>query len=596
MTPFLAELKRRKVVRVAMVYAAAAFAVLQAADVMLPRLGVPDWAMTLIVVLVVLGFPLALVLGWALELTPAGVRVTSALPASDDALPPSLLGRRTLVAAALLVALGVGLGAGLVLSPAPPTVAPAADRAIAVLPFADLSPDGGHEWFSDGLAEELLNALAALPGLRVAARTSSFALKEEGLAVEEVARRLNVTHVLEGSVRRSADRLRISAQLINAADGYQLWSRTYDRWLADIFEIQEDIARAIVHELRGRLGVDETLIARATRTTDPETYDLYLRGRHYWRSGGRAELELALDYFHQAVARDPQFALAWVGLADGYSRLANWGHRPPREMLPRGRAAAQRAVELDSLLAPARATLGHILRWWDHDRIAAERELRRALELQPHDVSAREYYAWFLADAGRTAEAVEHHRQATELDPLSPSAVMLMVNMLVFDGRWDEAIAQFERGAQVIANPTGLGSTSYAYALYRTGRIDEAIAMLEAVPQPRTLHTGMLGYLYAVDGRADVARRILAQLRTMAQHEYVAAMNIAVIHVGLGEHEAALDALELAWRQGSLVPQLNVMPELAPLRGAPRFQELLRRLGLETGRGELPTGEETRSR
>jgi adenylate cyclase len=589
----LAELKRRKVVRVAAVYAATGFVVIQAAELLAAGLGLPGWVFPTATVLVVLGFPVALVLAWALELTPEGVRITGATTAqgiegASDA--PPLLGRRAALVTVALLLLGTGLGAGWFLKPgtsiAPAALLPGAGAAegsvsLAVLPFTDLSPGRDHEWFSDGLTEELLNALSTIRGLRVAARTSTFATRGQNLEIGELAARLNVSHVLEGSVRRSGDRLRVSVQLILAAGGYNLWSQVFDRPLADVFEIQEEISRAIARELRVRLGGEVQAVARAT---DPATYDLYLRGLFHWRKGTREDVERAVEQFGAAVERDPGFALAWVGLADAYNRLANWGHRPPREVLPLARAAAQHAVELDSVLAPARATLGHTLRWWDHDRTAAGRELRRALELQPDHVESLEWYAWYLADEGRTGEAVELYRRAGKLDPLSSSAVGMLTNMLVFADRYKEAVTHGEHVARTMANPVGVGSTSYAYALYRIGRGAEAISMLERYPGRRHLLTAMLGYLYAVSGRPDDARQVLADFRRAAEREYVPAVDLALVHLGLGEHEAALTELERAWEEGSLPPQVNVTPWFEPLREHPRFVALVRNLGL-TPRG-----------
>jgi tetratricopeptide (TPR) repeat protein len=274
-----------------------------------------------------------------------------------------------------------------------------------------------------------------------------------------------------------------------------------------------------------------------------------------------------------------------VGLADTYMRLAQWGHRPPREVFPSARAAVQRAVELDSLLPPARATLAKTLRWWDHDRNGARREFLRALELNPHDAPAHEGYGWLLADEGRLDEAIEHFRRAVELDPLSFTAASQLGVMFRFAGRWEEAISQFERAAR-LANQRGLRG-AWAYSMYSLGRGEEAIAALEA-GDPDVFRTAALGYLYAATGRTDDARRILAEFRRHAQHGYVPAHVLAAIHVALGEHDAALDELERAWRQGSLPPELNVSAEYTPLHGHPRYRSLLKKLGLETGVGEIP--------
>jgi adenylate cyclase len=324
---FLTELRRRKVFRVAAVYAAMAFVVLQAADIMLPRLGVPEWAMSLIVVLVVLGFPVAVVLAWALELTPDGVRVTPAAPAASHGTDPgpSLLGRRTVALTAGLVLLGLGLGAGWVLKPAateaPPTAATAPEppedrRSVAVLPFDDLSSTGDQEWFSDGLTEEILNSLARLGELRVSARNSSFQFKNRAVDVREVGERLGVASVLEGSVRRAGDQLRITAQLVRASDGFHLWSQTYDRHLDDVFAVQLDIAENIARVLDVFLDDARRERMEASGTRDPAAYLHYLRGRAEYEAAHAQGLDTndrlweANAWFDRALAADPAYALA----------------------------------------------------------------------------------------------------------------------------------------------------------------------------------------------------------------------------------------------------------------------------------------------
>jgi adenylate cyclase len=604
------ELKRRRVFRVTGIYAIVAWIVVQVAATTFPVLMLPEWTVRFVVALFLLGLPVVVVLAWLFDITPEGIERTggshaggseSAARGAPAALAGSAAGgevrrSRRLPAWALPMLLVAAAATGFYhfaplelaqqRAASPAAADDALDRSLAVLPFADFSPGGDQEWFSDGLTEELLNALAQVPGLRVAARTSSFTFKGQNVAIDEVARRLNVSHVLEGSVRRSGDRVRITAQLVAAATGYHLWSQTYDRRTEDIFDIQEEISRAIAAELRGRLGLEVRVATLPARMTDAETYDLYLRGRFHWWSGTLADLEQALDFFHRAVARDSSFALAWVGLADTYMRLAQWGHRPPREVFPSARAAVQRAVELDSLLPPARATLAKTLRWWDHDRIGARHEFLRALELNPHDAPAHEGYGWLLADEGRLDEAIEHFRRAVELDPLSFTAASQLGVMFRFAGRWEDAIPQFERAVR-LANQRGF-SGAWAYSMYRLGRGEEAIAVLEAGQDPNVFRTAALGYLYAATGRTADARRILAEFRRQAQHQYVPAHVLAAIHMALGEHDAALDELERAWHQGSLPPELNVSAEYTPLHGHPRYRMLLRKLGLETGRGEIP--------
>jgi len=330
----LAELKRRKVFRVAVVYAATAFVVLQAADILLPALGVPGWAMGLIVTLLGLGFPVALVLGWALELTPDGVRVTPPrLPTAPEQPTPSILGHRTVAVAALLVAVGIGLGAGWFLRPVPApgtpgtdsiVVATADDRSVAVLPFADFSPGGDQEWFSDGLAEEILNALARLPDLRVASRTGSFQFRGHAGDFRAIADSLGVAHILEGSVRRSGDQLRITAQLIRAADDAHLWSQNFDREAADVIRVQEEIALEIARTLQTALDPDELARMVAAGTNSVAAHEALLRYLHLQHRSIHLEdwgmLLEAYDALEEARTLDPQFyrahaeaAAFWMG-------------------------------------------------------------------------------------------------------------------------------------------------------------------------------------------------------------------------------------------------------------------------------------------
>jgi TolB-like protein len=306
------------------VYAATAFAVLQAADIMLPQMGVPAWGLSLVVALVVLGFPIALVLGWALELTPEGIKRTEAAPAADEP-PPSLLGKRTVFAAALLVVLGIGIGAGWFLRPgsapdvapdAQPVARPAADapvvteKSIAVLPFADFSPGGDQAWFADGLTEEILNALARTPDLLVTARTSSFRYKGSTLDIPQIAAELGVAHVLEGSIRSTPQRIRVTAQLIRAADGFHVWSETYDRDPADMIEIQEDLARNIAMAMQTSMDPQALSDMARVGTRSVEAYQAYIRGlASRWKGGGDSFKE-GYELFEKARALDPGFAAA----------------------------------------------------------------------------------------------------------------------------------------------------------------------------------------------------------------------------------------------------------------------------------------------
>jgi TolB-like protein/predicted Zn-dependent protease len=436
-------LKRRKVFRVAVVYAATGFVVLQAADIMLPRLGVPEWGMSLIVFLVVLGFPVALVMAWALELTPEGLRVTPrAVPAELDQPAPLLLGKRTVAISALLVAVGVGLGAGWFLKPpdkaetAPAQFMQAPARSIAVLAFDDLSPQRDQAYFAEGISEELLNLLARIEGFKVAARTSSFKFRGASLDIGEIGRALNVETVLEGSVRKSGNQLRVTAQLINVADGFHLWSQSYDRELSNIFTVQDEIATAIVDALKLKLDLGA---ATAGRTQDTAAYDHYLRGRQLGRQPTQAGLLRAVQEFEQAIAIDPGFAAAYAGIADAWVWLEDYGGIRSAEAFPRAEQAARRALELDPESAEAHAAMAFVLDRYHRDKPAAREYFERTLRLNPNYVNAYNLYGDTLRDLGDYPRMIEVHRKAVELDPLSYFMKTRLSSKLMAVGQLEEA-------------------------------------------------------------------------------------------------------------------------------------------------------------
>jgi TolB-like protein len=445
---FFAELKRRKVFRVAVVYAATAFVVLQAADIMLPRMGIPDWGVGLVVALAVLGFPIALVLAWALELTPDGLKRTESAPAAQagQGPAPALLGKRTVFVAALLVVLGVGLSAGWLLKPgAPGPVEPAAviepglatvpagtdDRrqpetmptaereSIAVLPFVNMSPDPENAYFADGISEELLNILAGIDGLKVASRTSAFSFKGSNTPIPEIARQLGVRHILEGSVRKQGNQVRITAQLIEAGDDAHLWSERYDRDLDDIFQVQEEIAQAITVALEDILGTRQVAVEAPTR--DMEAYQRYLHGRS--RFYQRIELDQAIEDFRFAVERDPDFAEAWAFLAATYWMQGNAGYptvHDRTEMTRLAGLAADRAMALNAGMAVGLAVKGQIVADSGVPGAVAQGIdlLERAAALPSPDTTPKLWLALLWLELGYAERALPLLESARQLEPL----------------------------------------------------------------------------------------------------------------------------------------------------------------------------------
>jgi adenylate cyclase len=458
-------------------------------------------------------------------------------------------------------------------------------KSVAVLPFANMSAGRENEYFADGIAEELINALTKVEGLRVPARTSSFGFKGKNLSVRAIADSLRVGAVLEGSVRKAGNRIKVTAQLINAADGYHLWSETYERELEDVFAVQDEIARAIVGALKVKLGGDEAgpLVTRATANL--EAYSLYLQGRYLWNQRTAEALERAVRLFEQAIAKDPRFARAYAGLADSYVLLPYYeGSAVPKEADAGARRAAETALSLDSTLAEAHTTLAYIkMHQWDWR--GAEQSFRQAIRLAPGYAVAHHWYADYLGKAtGRFQEALREREIAHSLDPLSRIIATELGLTLYLLRRYDEAIARLKQVLELDPN--------FAFAHQRLGEVYlrkglhvEAIAALERAAdlglKAHPLIEALLAYAYAASGDRTRAAQIVRELTRRAARGDIPPFAIALAHTGVGDKEQAFAWLDKA--AAARDPNLTLRwssPLLDPLRADPRFTRLLRRMGL----------------
>ena len=552
---FVAELKRRKVYRVAVVYAAVAFVIWQAAEIAFPALHLPEWTLTFVVVIALIGFPVALVLAWAFEITPEGVRRTEPARAEPAAAPSSA---------------------------APADALDVERRSIAVLPFANMSDDPGNEYFSDGMTEEIINALTQLRDLRVAARTSAFAFKGKTPDIAEVGAKLKVATVLEGSVRKAGNRLRITAQLINVADGYHLWSERYDREMEDVFAIQDDIARAIADKLQVTLaaGVAERLVRPPTESL--EAYDLYLKGRFFVNQGGEGPRK-GLEYFQQALACDPEYALAHAGIAEAYVWLGGTGILRPQEALPKIREAATQALELDDTLAEAHLSLGRLSWTHEFEWSSAEKHFLRALELNPGLAEARSMYGFFLASMGRFEESLAELRRGVHLDPLAQLANTWLGQVLAWLGRFPEAIERLRTALEL--DPTSWHANHILGMAYRLNSdYPEAIEALQTAMGLAGRHPWSLMELaltYAASGGQAQAEAIYDELVARSHSEYVPPTTLSFVSAALGRVDEAFEWLERAYQEHDmLMTWLKLLPHFDPLRDDPRFQDLLRRMNL----------------
>ena len=461
------------------------------------------------------------------------------------------------------------------------------DKSIAVLPFENLSSESEQEYFCDGITEELINALTQVEGLRVVARTSAFAFKRLHRDIRKIGEALNVGLVVEGTVRKAGDRLRITAQLINVLSGYHLWSQQYDRKLKDVFAIQEEIAQAIVKALRIRLvgQLNRSLVNKYTDNL--EAYDLYFKGLHRWHKQTKEEMKRACRYFEQAVQTDPNYVPACVGLSDCYRLLGFWGALSPQEVMPKAKTAAVKALEIDDTIGEAHRALAGVkgLYDWD-DWPGTEREYLRAIELNPADAITRQSYAIvYLAPMGRLDEAIEQMRVAEEIDPLSPFHCTIVGWALYLAGRYAEAIEQCRKALRLDPN-FHLAHLVKGWAYEQKSGFEEALDSFENARSSAgsiPLVLGSLAHCHALGGATKEATKLLDDLKGMSTERYVPPLEIAVIYAGLREKDLALEWLNKAYADRT--PRLTLFrvdPRFDSLRTEPQFTVLLNKMGLST--------------
>jgi serine/threonine protein kinase/tetratricopeptide (TPR) repeat protein len=454
---------------------------------------------------------------------------------------------------------------------------------LAVLPFVNVGADPGTEYLSDGITENLINSLSQLPKLRVVPRGRVFRYKGREIDTEKVGRELNVRAVLTGRVVQRGESLNIQTELVDVAGDSQLWGQQYDRKFSEIIPVQEEIAKAVSEKLRFRPTGEEQKRLTKRYTENPEAHQLYLKGRYLWNRRTAETLKRAMEYFQQAADKDPSYALAWAGLADCYAVYGTYEVVPPREAIPRAKEAASKALALDETLAEPHAALGFIKDGYDWDWQGAEREFKRAIELNPNYAIARYWYSIFLSATGRLDDAIAEAKRAQDADPASLVISTISAQAYYFSRRPDQAIQELRKTLYI---DSGFYIAHWLLAMIYTeaGRYEEAIAEGQKAwslsgSAPSAL--GQLGYSYAVSGKDAQAKRVLAELQDLSKRRYVAPLDIAIVYVGLREKEQAFEWLDKAYEDRSFFLEwIKVDPRFYSLRGEPRFQDLLRRIGL----------------
>ena len=538
---FLAELKRRRVYSVAVAYLVGGWALAQGMAQVLPVFDIPNWVVRLIVVLIVLGFPVALTLSWFFDVTRYGIVRTPDRASEDrvEVVEPSV----------------------------------SSEKSIAVLPFNDLSPAKDHAYFGEGIAEELLGALAKVNGLRVAARRSSFWFKDKETELSEIARRLNVEHVLEGSVRRDGNRVRITAALIDASDGFTIWSEIYEREMHGIFALQDEITRSIVDTLKLKLEISPPPVSRST-----DAYDAYLEGLFYSDKSTEEALRKSLEFFYRALEKDPRFSRAWTGIAKAWLWLADV-YVPPLEAYPKVRDAAARALQLNDEEAEAHVYLAEAKRILDWDLDGAEAEYKRAFEVDPNSTASNYFIAAFYGARGDRDQALAYLQRTSKIDPASLWVNNSACELYRYFGLYDEAVAAGERALQL--DPVFAYGEPLLGALYREmGRFDEAIALYKRSESLSGRPAVGLAITYARMNRRKEALQTLEA--ATANRPYTAGDVPAHVHVALSAHNDAIRELERACEEhSSSLHLIGIAPEFAPLRSDKRFLSILQKIGIE---------------
>jgi TolB-like protein/Flp pilus assembly protein TadD len=531
----------------------------------------------LVVLLIAIGFPIALIIAWAFELTPEGLKRTEAADATSAPRSPH---RAWIYVVIVSGAISVGIFfLGRYTNSKSSEEAKLPAKSIAVLPFENLSGNPENAYFTDGIQEEILTRLAKIADLKVISRTSTARYKSSPDNLPQIAKQLGVSNILQGSVQRAADQVRVTVQLINATTDAHLWAETYDRKFIDIFAVESDIATTIAETLQAKLtGSEKTAIAKRP-TMNSEAYELYLKGRFFWNKRTGPDLRKAIDYFKQAIDKDPKYALAYAGLADSYALLSAYGAGSPQESFPSAKTAAQKALELDDTLAEAHTSLGQILLSYDLDLAGSTKEFERAIALNPNYATAHHWYGSGPPLAvGEFDRAIAELRRAQQLDPLS-----LIINAdlgfgLIVARRYDEAIAQLRKTIEM--DPRFYyAHWNLGVALELKGELREALAEYKKAAEldDDPIVLGLIARAYAKLGERDQAVKLLAQLQQLAAHRYVPFGTFAGVYIALGEKDKAIDYLERAYRDHAL-SGIKVDPMLDPLRGDPRFEALVQKV------------------
>jgi len=593
---FFDELKRRNVFRVAAAYTVAGWLLVQVADIFVPALHLPEWITTALAFFLLIGFPIALFFAWAFELTPEGIKRETEI-AEGASITHETAARLNHVTIVLLVAVAAlvlvdrfvldhpGSNASPTAEPvirltAEPSAAVNEGPSVAVLPFVNMSDDEGNEYFSDGISEELLNVLVGIEGLRVPSRTSSFSFKGSTLKLSDIGRELGVDHVLEGSVRKAGDRIRVTAQLIDVRSDTHLWSETYTRELDDIFAVQDEISSAIVDALKLTLTGEDKARIEHRSTEQAKAYNQYLLGRHWWHQRIPGRMAEAIAPLKKAVELDPEFDQAWAALADVYLLLPEYGEGSVSVYIPLALDATQRALDLNPESARALTTSAYIKGMHQYQWGEAEREFQRAIELEPGYVTAHQWYAEMLAVQRRIDEALHQLDLASKADPLAPIIPHIKGWICNWDNRLDEAEHYYIEALRLDPGfPYAVSNLALVYI--QTGEFDKSRAQWQEFGRIQNAEGAISPFLLVVDAVENPALREQAVATLQDSNVPIDPFNAPVNFAFMGRYDLALEAILRNYETGGpYAPHVNRMKIFDPLRDDPRFQAMLADMNL----------------
>ena len=580
---FFSELKRRNVYKVAVAYAVVGWVIAQIATQIFPFLEIPNWVVRLVIVLIAIGFPIALVIAWAFEATPEGIKRT------EDVDPAAAAKQPKKHAWIYVVVIGAAFSIGLVFvgrysvrNTASAAATELSAKSIAVLPFDNLSRDPDNAFFAEGVQDEILTRLAKVADLKVIARTSTQKFKSSPENLPDIAKQLGALNILEGSVQKVNDQVRVNVQLINALTNAHLWAEIYDRKLSDIFAVQSDIAKTVADTLQARLTGSEKRMMAAQPTSNTEAYELYHKGRSFWGKRSGDNIPKAIAFFEQAIAHDPNYALAYAGLAQAYILVPFYADANRFDAYSKAKDAALKALRLDPNLAEAHAALGKVLFFSEIDLAGAMREYKRAIELQPNDATA---HHWFgndsLAALGRFEEAIAEGKRSVELDPLSIVINVDLGETFYYARRYDDAARQMRKALEI--DP----SSFYAHynlgiVLQLTGDLSAAIAEYEKAKQlgDNPLISALCAAAKAHAGDKDAALKMLSHFEELSKQREVVGYCRALLYLSLNNKDEAMRWLEQGFkeRDGSNICWIKVDPLLDSLHGDPRFEALVQKV------------------